>query len=83
MDLWCWVSLYGKGDDLGNFSMIAWSIWFNRNSSLHEGRLLSSSEVILRATSMWAHFRAAQPAAVPLNSLVSSPSQWTAPPSGC
>lgn len=69
-------------NDLGDFSMIAWSIWFNRNSSLHEGRLLSSSEVILRVTSMWVHFRYAQPEAVTLISQVSLPSQWSAPPSG-
>lgn len=60
LDMWCWVALYGKGVDLGIFSMIAWSLWLNINSFLHEGRLFCVSDVTSRAFSLWDQFKSCQ-----------------------
>lgn len=82
MDLWCWVSMVGKDDDLGNFSMISWSIWLNRNDFIFDGRLLAHLEVISRASYLYSQFVNC----IPWVALRSSPhvqhSGWITHPSG-
>lgn len=63
--------------------MIAWSLWLNRNAFLHEGKVLSSPQVLSRADYLWAQFLQCQPAAALKINHLPSPSRWNAPPSGC
>lgn len=74
--------MYGKGDYLGNFSMIAWSIWRGRNKFFHESRLLTSFEVLSRVIPLWSHSLACEPAVAPRISPQTESSLWLAPPSG-